>query len=324
MRILAVALALAFVAGAMPVGPARAQDKFPSSPITLVVPVPPGGGTDVLARQLADVVEPLLGVPVIVKNVPGSGGVVGTNAVVNAKPDGYTLALTFNGALTTIPATRQVPYSSDAYEPIIQIGYNTYVMCVAPGFPATSGKEFLEELRRNPEKYTYGNDGLGNNMQLAAERIFQHFGIKARPVPLGGAGETAKLFLGGHIDIYGGSVPPIMPHVAAGKAKCLLLSSANERADLPLASGLRSLGIPELETGFWYVVIGPKGLRPEIVDKLYNAFKSAAESPRIKQTLAGIGADPVIRGPTETKALIARERKDLGEVARQLGLRVEN
>ncbi|MBV9785497.1 MAG: tripartite tricarboxylate transporter substrate binding protein [Acidisphaera sp.] len=301
-------------------GHARAEEKYPTKPITLIVPGPPGGGTDTLARQLAQVVEPILGVRLVVENKPGAGGAIGTTDVTQARPDGYTLGFIFNGVLTTLPNTRKVQYTENDYVPIAQIGYGSYVMCVAPSFPADTAKQFLDELRKNPGKYTYGDDGVGNTMQLAAERIFQKFGIKETAVPFGGAGETARNFLGGHIDIYGGSLPPILPQVAAGKAKCLLLSSAADNPSVPQASGLKALGVPELDTGLWWGMIGPKGLPAPIVATLYEAFRKGAETPQVKQALATIGAEPVVRDPAQMKTLIDHESADLGQVAKQIGL----
>ncbi len=193
-------------------------------------------------------------------------------------------------------------------------------MCVAPEFPASNAKEFIEALRRNPGKYTYGNDGVGGTMQLGAERIFKALGVKARAVPFGGAGETARKFLGGHVDIYGGSLPPILPHVAAGKAKCLLVTSAEDNPSVPQASGLRALGIPELETSLWWGVIGPRGLPQNLIATLEAAFRKAAESPKIKEALAKIGAEPVVRGPQEFATLIDNESTAFGQVAKDLGL----
>ena len=174
----------------------------------------------------------------MIENKPGGGGSVGTALITQARPDGYTLLMNFNGPMTTLPHSLQVPYTLDSYTPIIQVGSGSYVLCTAPDFPAANAKELIANLKQNPGKYTYGNDGVGNTMQLAAERIFRHFDVKARPVPFGGAGETARNFLGGHVDFYGGSLPPILPHVAAGKAKCLMLTSAADNPAMPGASGL--------------------------------------------------------------------------------------
>ena len=299
---------------------AAAQDKYPSRPIQVMVPTPPGGGTDIIARQLAEIVEPILGQKLVIENKPGGGGSVGTALITQARPDGYTLLMNFNGPLTTLPHSLQVPYTTDSYTPIIQVGFGSYVLCTAPDFPASSAKELIAQLKQNPGKYTYGNDGVGNTMQLAAERIFRHFDVKARPVPFGGAGETARNFLGGHVDFYGGSLPPILPHVAAGKAKCLLLTSAADNPAMPGASGLAALGIPQLETVLWWGLIGPKGLPANVVETLEKAFHEAVASPRFKETMEKQGATPVARGSKEMAALIDKEYAALGEVAKAVGL----
>jgi tripartite-type tricarboxylate transporter receptor subunit TctC len=314
----AVALtALAVVAAA---SGAAAQDNDPSRPIQVMVPTPPGGGTDIIARQLAEIIEPILGQKLVIENKPGGGGSVGTALITQARPDGYTLLMNFNGPLTTLPHSLQVPYTTDSYTPIIQVGFGSYVLCTAPDFPAANARELIANLKQNPGKYTYGNDGVGNTMQLAAERIFRHFDLKARPVPFGGAGETARNFLGGHVDFYGGSLPPILPHVAAGKAKCLMLTSAADNPAMPGASGLAALGAAELETVLWWGLIGPKGLPANVIDTLDKAFRQAVASPRFKETMEKQGATPVARGSKEMGELIQKEYAALGEVAKAVGL----
>jgi tripartite-type tricarboxylate transporter receptor subunit TctC len=309
--------AVAIVAGALG---AAAQDKYPTRPIQVFVPTPPGGGTDIIARQLAEIVEPALGQKLVIENKPGGGGSVGTTLITQARPDGYTLLMNFNGPLTTLPHSLQVPYTPDSYTPIIQVGFSSYVLCTAPDFPAANARELIAHLKQNPGKYTYGNDGVGNTMQLAAERIFRHFDVKVRPVPFGGAGETARNFLGGHVDFYGGSLPPILPHVAAGKAKCLMLTSAADNPAMPGASGLAALGAGELETVLWWGLIGPKGLPANVVEKLEQSFRDAVASPRFKETMQKQGATPVARGSQEMAELIRKEYAALGEVAKAVGL----
>jgi tripartite-type tricarboxylate transporter receptor subunit TctC len=309
--------AMACIAGAFS---AAAQEKYPSRPIQVMVPTPPGGGTDIIARQLAEIVEPILGQKLVIENKPGGGGSVGTALITQARPDGYTLLMNFNGPLTTLPHSLQVPYTTDSYTPIIQVGFGSYVLCTAPDFPAANAKELIANLKQNPGKYTYGNDGVGNTMQLAAERIFRHFDVKARPVPFGGAGETARNFLGGHVDFYGGSLPPILPHVAAGKAKCLILTSAADNPAMPGASGLAALGAPELETVLWWGLIGPKGLPANVVETLDKAFRQAVASPRFKETMEKQGATPIARSSKEMGELIQKEYAALGDVAKAVGL----
>jgi tripartite-type tricarboxylate transporter receptor subunit TctC len=299
---------------------AAAAEPYPTGPIRVIVPTPPGGGADMLARLTAHAVEPSLHAPIVVENRPGAGGAIGTGVVTRAHPDGYTLGFIWNGPITTLPNTMKVPYTRDSYVPIIAIGFSSYVMCVAPDFPANNGKEFIEQLKRNPGKYTYGNDGIGGTMQLAAERIFEHFGIKQLAVPFKGAGETVQNFLGHQIDIYGGSIQPILPYMKDGTAKCLLLTSGSDNAQVPQASGLDAIGAKGLDTGLWYGLIAPAGLPREIVDTLYRAYFEAAHSPPVIAALERVGAAPVTLDPHEMKALIAREYDALRQVAERLGL----
>jgi tripartite-type tricarboxylate transporter receptor subunit TctC len=309
-------------AGACAAGlPAWAQDSYPRKPITLIVPSPPGGGTDLLARQLAEAVRPLLGVRVVVENKPGAGGALGVTLICEARPDGYTLGFVFNGPLTAVPSTRQVAYTPSSYLPLVQVGYSSYVMCVAESFPADTASQFLDVLKQNPGKYTYGTDGVGGTMQLAAEQIFQKFGIKAVAVPFGGAGETARNFLGGHIDIYGGSLQAILPDVAAHKAKCLLLTSGTNNKALPQASGVDALGLPKLSAGLWYGLIAPKALPRPIAAKLIEAFTQAAKTPEVQAALESVNSDPVVHGPDEFRRMIDQESSGFAAVAARLGLK---
>ena len=294
---------------------------YPEKPIEVIVPSPPGGGTDIAVRLLAELTEPVLKQKLVVVNKPGGGGTLGVSLLTQVKPDGYTLGGVWNSPLTASPHTLQVAFTPEDYQPILQISSAAYVLCAAPDFPASNAAELIAELKKNPGKYTFGNDGVGGTMQLAGERIFKALGVKVRPVPFGGAGETAKNFLGGHVTFYGGSIPPIMPHIKAGKAKALLLTSAADNAALPGASGLKALGIPQEETVLWRAIIAPKGLPADVLKTLEAAFRQGASQPRFKDFLKDQGEELVIAGPNEVKKLIQEEYKALGEVAKDIGLK---
>jgi tripartite-type tricarboxylate transporter receptor subunit TctC len=175
-------------------------------------------------------------------------------------------------------------------------------------------------LKANPDKYTYGNDGVGGTMQLAAERIFQKVGAKVRGVPFGGAGETLRNFLGGHVTIYGGSIPPVAAHVKAGKAKCLLLTSAEGNETLPEAQGLAAIGLQGEATVLWWGLVAPAKMPKPILDALETAFKDAARQPAFVETMKQLGATPKILGSDETAKLIREELAALGGVAKAIGL----
>jgi tripartite-type tricarboxylate transporter receptor subunit TctC len=299
---------------------ALAQEKFPSRPIEIVVPTPAGGGTDITARLLAELVEPILGQKVVVVNKPGAGGALGMNAVVQAKPDGYTLGGLWNAPLTMTPHTQPVPYSLTDYATISLADVAPTVMCARADFPANSGKEFIEVIRKSPNKYTYGNDGVGGTIQFSVERIFTRLGLKARPVPFGGAGETLKNFLGGHVDIYAGSIPPIVPHVKAGTAKCLLLSSREKSAAVSQAASLEELGVPETATYLWHGIVAPKELPADRIAILEKAFNQAAKSEKFRQNMEAKGVTPLGGSAAEFRKLIDTEFKAMGEVAKTIGL----
>jgi tripartite-type tricarboxylate transporter receptor subunit TctC len=194
------------------------------------------------------------------------------------------------------------------------------VLCAQPTFPANDAKEMIAKLKEPNARFTYGNDGVGGTMQLAAERIFAATGVKLRGVPFAGAGETARNFLGGHVDFYGGSLPPILPHAQAGKAKCLLLTSAEGNAAMPAAQGLSALSIADQETVLWWGLIAPAGTPQPILDQIEKAFVEAAGTEKFKEIMDKQGATRRVLGSAATTALVAKELEALGGVAKALGI----
>jgi tripartite-type tricarboxylate transporter receptor subunit TctC len=291
-----------------------------AEPIKLIIPTAPGGGTDGYFRVLAKEAEPFTKDPLVVINVPGAGGTIGVAQMIRAAPDGQTLAAVWLGPVTVSPHTMKVPYAPSDYVPIIQLTSAPYVICVHPEFPATDGKSFIEELRKNTYKNTYGDDGAGGPGQLATERIFRAMSVHARDIPFKGAGETLLAFLGNHIDIYVGSVPPILQYAQAGKAKCVLLTSADRIAALPSASSLRDLGIPDEELILWRAVLAPKGTSPAKIAELETMFEKAANAPATKKFLDDAGEQLLIRKGPELRRYIDKEYDAIGKLAKALNL----
>lgn len=267
--------------------PALAQ--YPARPIEVITPISAGGGMDQQARLLAELVEPELQQRLVIINRPGAGGTIGMAKLVQSEPDGYTIGAVWNGPLTASVHLQPVPYGLDDYIPIIQFSKAPFVFCVAPDFPANTAAELVENIRNNPDRYTYGHEGFGGILHLGTERILNSLNLKVRPVPFPGASETARNFAGGFITIYAGGIASIQGFAETGKAKCLLLTSAAPNPIFPQASGLGDLGIGQAETVFWRAIVAPKGTPPAIVARLELAFRNAAESPRFKAYLAGLG-----------------------------------
>lgn len=293
---------------------------YPERTIEMTIPAGAGGGTDTSARKLAILLEEKLGTSIAILNVGGGGGSVGASQFMQAKPDGYALFATWNSPLTTVPQVQNVAYSLDSFTPIASTSETAYTLCVKADFPATTGEEFLAELAANPGKYTYGNDGIGGTMQLAAERIFQARDIEAVAIPFGGAGETLQNFLGGHVDIYGGSISTVLPYVENGEAKCPLVTSAADVPALPGASGLAALGMADKETLLWRAILGPKGLDPQIVTLLADTIEDAVNDPGYVEFLKTKGEVPnVVKGDALGQRL-QTEFDALAEVSKALGL----
>jgi tripartite-type tricarboxylate transporter receptor subunit TctC len=310
------------LAGAICIAPATtyAQEKYPSRPIEMVIPTAAGGGTDISLRMLAEIAEPLLGQKVVVVNKPGGGGTVGMAQVVLARPDGYTVGGLWNAPLTMTPHMLPAPYKVNDYAAVSLVTAAPTVMCVKSAFPASDGKGFIDELRRNPGKYTYGNDGVGGTIQLAAERVFTKLGVKARPIPFAGAGETLKAFLGGHVDIYGGSVPPILPYVKDNSAKCMMVTSAERNASLPEAAGLADLGAPDEATVLWRGIIAPLKLPADRLAALQKAFAGAAQSEKFREFMLKRGEEAKGSSSAEFRKLIDSEYEAMGKVMAAIGL----
>ena len=258
----------------------------------MISPISPGGGMDQQARLLAKLAEAELGQPVIVMNRAGAGGAIGVAALTKAKPDGYTIAAVWNGPLTVSPQTQPVPYTVHDYIPVIQFSIAPFVICTQPDFPAANSRELVANIRQNPDKYTYGHEGTGGALHLAAERAFTALGLSLVGVPFQGATDTARNFLGGHITFYAGGITSILAQSRSGKAKCLLLTSPGGNAAMPLATGLDAVGAGDAATVFWRAIIVPKGTPAEIVAKLEDAFRKAAQSPKFLEYLESLGEVP--------------------------------
>lgn len=308
--------------------PARLLVAFPlfaaaiasAQVVKIIVPAPAGGGTDGFFRIVGKEAEPFLKTGVIIENVGGAGGTIGVARMVAAAPDGMTLAGIWSSPLTATPHTLKASYTPTDYIAVIELSNSPYVMCVSPQFPAKDGPGLVAELKKNPGKYTYGNDGIGGTGQLAAQRIFRALKVEVRDVPFKGAGETLTSFLGGHVDIYMGSISPVMPQMKNGKARCLIVTSAARTASIPEASGLKDLGIPGEETLLWRAILAPKGTPPDVVKKIETAFEQAMSAPAVKKYCEEAGEQILILKGGDLRRMLDGEYAALGVVAKSLNL----
>jgi len=300
--------------------PAAAQ-TFPDRPIRIIVPLAPGGGTDVFARVLAELASPALGQPVVVENRPGAVGTIGMQAMLSAPADGHTIGFTVNSPITSAHHAVNVRYTLDQFDPLFIAAQGPFTLCVRPNSPFATAQDMIAFARANPERLTYGSDGVASTMHLAAERLFRRLDIRLTMVPFQGAAQTLTAFTGGHIDMYGGSIAPITPTARAGNARCLLVTSRDALADLPGAATLTQLGVPEEETLIWFAMVAPRGIPADRRARLLEAFRAAHATERFQNQVRSQGANSAWVGPEEFAARLRAEHTAFDTVARALNLR---
>lgn len=317
-RILGLTAVMAMLSVAQP--SARAVDGYPQRPVQMIVSVGAGGSTDTIMRALVKYAAPLLGQPIVILNKPGASGMIGVAHVTRAKPDGYTIGGTWSGPLTMAPHVRPPGYKPTDYVIVAMVTEAPGVLCVHPSFPSNNAREFLDELRRNPDKYTYGGDGIGGFVQFATERTFAAANAHARIIPFSGADQTVISFLSGTIDIYGGAITSILPFAKQGKAKCLLVTSAKRYAALPNVDSLSDIGLADMQTLLWRTVIAPAGLPADRFAKLQDAFRKAVLDPGFAKIAEARGEEPWRLNAADVDKYSRDEFNTMGVLANKLKL----
>jgi tripartite-type tricarboxylate transporter receptor subunit TctC len=287
----------------------------------MVIPAGPGSSTDTIMRSLAKFAAPLLGQPIVIFNKPGASGTIGVGSVARASNDGYTIGGVWSGPITMAPHVATPSYTPADYQIVAMTTEAPGVLCVQPGFPAKNAGEFLAELRNNPDKYTYGADGVGGFVQFATGRIFEAASVRQRIIPYSGADQTVTAFISGTIDIYGGAIATILPFVTEGKAKCLLVTSSRRYAALPEVQSLADVNLSQAQTLLWRGIIAPRDVPADRLEKLRAVFSAAAMNPEFKTIAERRGEEIWNIGPDEAARYVRDEYAQMERLAKQLQLK---
>lgn len=324
--ILATAARIAGVAAMLPLMPAaRAEAGYPAKPIRLIVPFPPGGGTDLIAREVAAKVASQQGWTLIVENKPGAGGNLGVDAAAKASADGYTLVLGQTSNLAINPTLySKLPYKPEKdLAPVVLVASAPLVLVVASNSPYKTLADVVAAARARPESLNYASSGSGTVSHLAAEQFQKAAGIRFTHVPYKGASQGATDLLGGQIEMYLSSIPTLIGYLKAGKMRALAVTSQERSADLPTVPTVAESGYKGFEAVTWFGIAGPAGMPPDIVAKLNAAFNKALQTPDVKKKLGEQGSD-VLGGSAEKFAGLIRE--DIvrwSRIVKDSGARVE-
>lgn len=299
---------------------ALAHAAYPDRPINLVVPFPPGGGTDATARLIADAISPLLGQNVVVVNRAGAAGSIGAQSVVDAKPDGYTLFFTTTGALVINPHLyKKLRYSVQDFTPIAPVGESANVLVVTPNVNANSVNDLIQLARANPGKFTYGSSGAGSSSHLAGVLLESLTGVQLTHVPYKGSAPAITDLVSGRIDMMIDNIPSYVELAKAGKVRPLGVSGKKPSSLFPGIPTIAQAGVPGYEVTIWYGLLGPAGIPTEVIEKISGAVRVVLGRPEMQERLQKIGADAMIMSPKEFSDFIARENSKWADIVKKSG-----
>jgi len=304
----------------------QAQGAWPAKPITLVVPFPPGGSVDIMARQYADPLARILGVPVVVDNRPGAGGSVATQAVARSKPDGYTLVVSSQSSHLANPLTQpKIGYDPiKDFENIAILGRQPNALVVHASLPVRNFAEFLAYAKKNPGKLDYGSGGAGSMGQLNVEMLKAATGIYATHIPYRGGSQLITAVLSNEVQFILDNLVIMLPHIKDGKVRALAVASEQRLPQLPDVPTLAELGYPQLNLSSWTGIAAPAGTPEPVVQKLYQAVRQAASDPAMQAALRSRGVvPPEEMSPAAFEKMMAERLQRYGEVVKRAKISAE-
>lgn len=306
------------ISGTVVVSLAVAQEKYPSKPITLIVPYAPGGSHDLVARALQTQMEKILGVSVLVENKPGGGTTIGCNIVKSAPPNGYlfgTVSPTFSIIKYTLPDSKM---SYDQFEPIAFVGYSPQGFFTRADAPWKNLKEVMDYAKANPGKLRVGNGGHGGNFHLGAIGIEQAAGVKFTHVPFKGAAPAIPAVMGGHVDVIISTIADTLHMVKGGSLKVLGLAAPEKNKFAPGAQIFKDLGIDAEYLTYW-AYMGPKGMPKDRVKILYEALKKGMETKEVADFFEMQGATYSMKSPEELATFWKKEDQTYAKITKLVG-----
>jgi tripartite-type tricarboxylate transporter receptor subunit TctC len=300
-------------------------DAYPARPVTFVVPFPPGGGTDIAARVVAQKLTAMWGQSVVVENRAGAAGIVGTDVVAKAKPDGYTLLIANVGIPSINPVLyAKLPYNPDtAFAPISQICDLPFVLMATPSFPANTPKELVALAKAKPDTVTFASSGSGGSPHLTAEIFQQATGTRMMHVPYKGGGPAMTDLMAGHVNLLFASILEGSGHIKSGKLKALAVTSPKRSPALPDVPTLAEAGVKDCEISEWNALLAPAGTPPAVLERLHAEVAKIMRMDDIKAKFADLGAEAIGSTPAEFATFLRAEMAKWAEVVKAANIKIE-
>jgi len=303
---------------------ALAQEAYPSKPVRFILPFPPGGGTDLLGRLIADRLSSALGQPVVTENRGGAGGNVGAEAAAHSAPDGYTIVLVAPSIAISPTLYSKLNYDPiKDFAPIALVAQVPNVMVTHPSVPATTLAEFIAYARANPGKLNFGSGGLGTSNHLAGELFNLRTGAGLIHVPYKGVNLAMNGVLAGEVHLVFIGVPVPAPHIKAGRLRGLAVLGRERSPLIPDVPTAAEAGLADFDVTTWYGILAPGGTPRPIIQRLNAELTKMMQAPEIRERLAAMGTDPLTSTPEELGAYIKQEMARWGDVIRKANLHAE-
>jgi tripartite-type tricarboxylate transporter receptor subunit TctC len=298
--------------------------QWPAKPVSLVVPFPPGGSSDVLARALTDKLSQALGQTVIVESKPGAGATLGADHVAKAKPDGYTLLM---GAVHHTIATsvyKKLPYDfQKSFVPITTVALVPNVLTVNASSPAKDVKGLIELAKASPGKLSYGSNGNGTAQHLIGTQFSKLAGVDILHVPYKGSAPLVTDLLGGQVQMSFDTLTPVYQHVKGGKLRALAVTTGKRSTALPDVPTLAESGLKDFDLGTWFGVLAPAGTPQDIVTRLNTEMVKIINTPDFKKRMAEVGAEPIGNSPTEMAKQIKDDTEKYAKLVKEANVVIE-
>lgn len=300
-------------------------NDYPSRPITMIVPVPAGGTSDLFARLIANELRQKLDITVVVENRAGAGGIIGSTAVARAKPDGYTLLLASGGTHSINPSVyKNLSYDAmKDFTPVIRLAVVPNLLVVPKDLPVSSVKELKAYIMKQPSKVSFGSSGAGTSIQLTGEMFKQMAGVDMTHVPYKGSAPAITDLIGGHLTLMFDNMPSALPHVKRGTLKALAVTSKERSSAAPEIPTMIEEGYQGFDVTTWFGVLAPAGTPKENIQKLNKAITEILKDKNIQQKFISMGAEPA-GNSTEEFARYMKEQIALwSKVATQAGVQID-
>jgi tripartite-type tricarboxylate transporter receptor subunit TctC len=317
-------MALALLLGLSLVGPAHAQGIYPDKPIRFVVPYPPGGGTDVIARIVHGRLQAVLGQTINIDNRGGAGGSLGTDLVAKAPADGYTVLFTLNSHTVNPAIYAKLPFDTQKdFEPVGLVASLPQLLAVNPQVPFANVAELLAAAKAKPGELSYASVGVGSPGHLAGELLNLRAGIKTTHVPYRGGGPAVTDVMAGQVPLLWVSIPAAAQFVKTGKLKALAVSTVKRSAAFPDVPTVQEAGIADFEVDSWYAMFVPARTPKPVIDKLNAALNTVLKEPEIREKLLAQGSEAVGGPPEALAKAVATELPKWAKLAKDANIKAE-